>query len=226
MPTPVISPNQPKPNALPSTPQAQPQPQQLATQKPVITNVQPIPCVSRGSIISIQGNSFGASAGTNRVALNAGTAVVLPVNSWSDVMIVAKIIDDPRLTDGGVYSVGIQNAMGAWISNTDKQIKLCPGTAKPVTPGAKDSTTAPAASSTPSDTRPPATEATFVPVSVRTTALTYTGRGATSLEPSFTPIRLSTGTLTYTGRGATSLEPPFTPIRLRTGTLSYTAPAR
>lgn len=198
----------PQKPGLPSTPSGQQQ--QPMTQKPNIDKLQPPGCVNRNGIVTIQGTAFGAMQGANRVALTAGGPLVLPINNWSDTTITAKVVDDPRLIDGNNYPIGIQNKVGSWISNTDKQIKICPGakTEKPATPGVTGSTTAPAPRS--------------YPLALRVERFTVTGTGRLAERPPFKPQVVRVEPMLVTGTGRLSERPPFTPKSVRTEAFTVT----
>ncbi|MCM3874985.1 MAG: hypothetical protein NEA02_01055 [Thermoanaerobaculia bacterium] len=83
-------------------------------------------CARKGGSVTIQGNRFGAVQGPNRVLLGGhGISVLLPVTLWSPTRITVTIPDVPRIVEGRIYYIGIQNDENQWLSGIDKSIAVC-----------------------------------------------------------------------------------------------------
>jgi len=116
---------------LPSTPSPQYQMQfgptiALPAAAPVITSVNPAECVTKGAVITIQGNNLLTSVG-HSIAIDDtnGTHIVLSTSSWTGTSITATIPNDPRVQESTGYWVGMETSPGQWVSNVDTLVSIC-----------------------------------------------------------------------------------------------------
>jgi hypothetical protein len=93
--------------------------------KPVITGYAE-PCISRNGNVTILGRNFGSSTG-KVVYLSGNTNnIELPVISWNDSLIIARVPDNQRIQDEQKYFIGIRKAdIAGWVSNTGAYVSVC-----------------------------------------------------------------------------------------------------
>ena len=51
--------------------------------------------------------------------------MLLQVTSWSNMGISAVVPDDPRISYGQRYDIGLQNQARHWIGNISRTISIC-----------------------------------------------------------------------------------------------------
>jgi minor extracellular protease Epr len=102
----------------------------LPAAAPVITSVSPADCVTKGEVITIQGNNLLTPVGHSIAIDDAnGTHIVLSTSSWSGSSITATVPNDPRVQENTGYWVGMETSPGQWVSNHDTSIWTCTTTA-------------------------------------------------------------------------------------------------
>jgi hypothetical protein len=132
---------QPPPPARPAGPNERQHPRQAGPDDPPpparagndgntyaarITGYDITTCVDRGGTVVVRGGGFGARQGTRRVHLGGfGISVRLTVVEWSDQRLRVVIPDDPRIQQGQLYYIGVQDDRGQWISNISERIRIC-----------------------------------------------------------------------------------------------------
>lgn len=90
-------------------------------------------CLRKGGTLTVIGGNFGPQSGNTLYLQGSGANVNLPVVSWSDSVIVARVPDDPSIQDGRQYFIGIREMDGNdWFSNTNAYISTCPRQQQPV----------------------------------------------------------------------------------------------
>jgi hypothetical protein len=93
--------------------------------KPEITGYKE-KCGKKGSNITIIGKNFGSSEGKGVALGGHGIHVDLNIISWNNTTIIARIPDDPKITEGQWYYTGIEKAdHSEWLSNISKNITIC-----------------------------------------------------------------------------------------------------
>ncbi len=96
-----------------------------AEAKPEITGYREN-CGNKGANVTILGRHFGTQTGKGVALGGHGIHVDLPVVSWSDTVIVAKIRDTPQIQMGQWYYIGVEKAdHSEWLSNISKNITIC-----------------------------------------------------------------------------------------------------
>ncbi len=97
-----------------------------AEEKPVITGYGEA-CVRKSGHVTILGRNFGQGVGKYVFLGGNGVDMRLPVDSWSDSMISARIPDDPAIREGLQYYTGVRKTDdGGLLSNTGAYISICP----------------------------------------------------------------------------------------------------
>jgi hypothetical protein len=100
-------------------------------------------CIRKGGNVTIFGRNFGQGADKSVFLGGNGVNINLPVNSWSDSMIRARVPDDLAIREGLQYFIAVRKRINAeLLSNTSAYISICPerktepvpGSAPPIPP--------------------------------------------------------------------------------------------
>lgn len=84
------------------------------------------PCVRKGDTITIIGGNFGSQPGKAVYLVGSGVNINLPVLSWGDSVIIARVPDEPAIQDEQQYFTAIRTLdSNDWFSNTNAYISTC-----------------------------------------------------------------------------------------------------
>jgi len=91
----------------------------------IIRTIEPSGCMAPGTTFTVNGSGFGDSQGSKSLWLSRRGIDIraVAIISWSDTAVVARTTGDGL---SGTYNVGIKEGGSRYISNVNKDLRLCP----------------------------------------------------------------------------------------------------